>query len=353
MKKLLIIQLDQFGFLTDTLKWCEILSKEYQIDIVCYDSNRPKVSMSNVQVHYVALSKNRILHAIRYILFALMHMLFFQGKIIVIAFPNCNIFKRILPWKKMHLDIRTVSVARDDEQRVLFDSQLYNYSRQYDSVSIISNAAAQRLKLESPLILPLGADVISNTSKCYSDIKLLYVGTLKGRDMHKTIEGAAIFHQKHPDVQFCYDIIGDGPGLEKEKMSDEYRDTIKKMNLENYVHIHGSKPYSELADFFDKSNYGVSFVPLTSWYDVQPPTKTYEYAMSGLYVIGTRTTCNREIITHDNGILIEDSAESFASALECILFFNSSLSEAKIRSSLADYQWGCIVESYLKPILER
>ena len=76
MKKLLIIQLDQFGFLTDTLKWCEILSKEYQIDIVCYDSNRPKVSMSNVQVHYVALSKNRILHAIRYILFALMHMLF-------------------------------------------------------------------------------------------------------------------------------------------------------------------------------------------------------------------------------------------------------------------------------------
>jgi len=171
--------------------------------------------------------------------------------------------------------------------------------------------------------------------------------------MHKTIEGAAIFHQKHPDVQFCYDIIGDGPGLEKEKMSDEYRDTIKKMNLENYVHIHGSKPYSELADFFDKSNYGVSFVPLTSWYDVQPPTKTYEYAMSGLYVIGTRTTCNREIITHDNGILIEDSAESFASALECILFFNSSLSEAKIRSSLADYQWGCIVESYLKPILER
>lgn len=353
-KKLLIIQLDQFGYLTDTLKWCEHLNDSCQIEIVCYDSKNKRIHLPNVAVKYVQLSSNRIFHALNFFITAISTALFFSGKIIVVAFPHCDWIKRFLFWKRLHLDIRTVSVSRNETERNAYDKQLHEYGLLYDSVTVISEGVKNRLLLSEALILPLGADVISTKGKDYSCMSILYIGTLKGREIHKTIEGCYNFLKTHPDIKFSYDIIGDA--LEengKKKLSDKYRELVKSLGIESYVNIHGAKPYNELQPYIDNANYGVSFVPITPWYDVQPPTKTFEYAMSGLYVIATGTICNKEVIFDNNGIIIDDTPEDFMRALETIYSNWKNYDEFQIRTSLTMYNWKYIVNSILKPLLEK
>lgn len=353
-KKLLIIQLDQFGYLTDTLKWCEHLGENYQIEVVCYDSKKNRVNIPNVKVRYVQLSSNRIIHAFRFIITAVLKALFFSGKIVVVAFPHCDVIKKLLPWKKLHLDIRTVSVSRNEEARQIYDKQLHEYGNLYDSVTVISDGVKERLQLPNAQILPLGSDIISTKEKDYSCMNLLYVGTLKGRDIDKTIKGVDLFLKKHPSVTLIYDIIGDAPEEKGTgKMSERYKDLVISLGLEKNVIIHGAKSYQELKPFIDKASYGVSFVPITPWYNVQPPTKTFEYAMSGLFVIATGTVCNKEIISNDNGFIIDDTPEDFMRALETIYSNWAKYDESKIRGSLMMYNWEYIVNRILKPLFDK
>ena len=351
-KKILIIQLDQFGYLTDSFKWCEYLKEKHEIRVVCYDSNFKKLALPNVHITYVKLSKYRVIHALKFFLKVLSIAFNFSGKIIVIAFPHCDIIKKVLFWKKIHLDIRTVSVSRDESKRISYDKKLHNYALLYDSISVIYKGVQQRLNIPSAKILPLGSDVISTHIKNYSNLNILYVGTLFGRDIEKTIYGLAQFVKDNPNTQIKYDIVGEAKGINKEKMSDEFKDLVSHLNLTQYIKIHGAKPYSDLLPFISEANYGVSFVPKTPWYDVQPPTKPFEYAMSGLYVIATSTTCNSEIISNENGILINDTPEDFAKALKYIYLNSQCISENAIRSSLLKYKWENIVNNYLLPIID-
>lgn len=90
---------------------------------------------------------------------------------------------------------------------------------------------------------------------------------------------------------------------------------------------------------------------MTDYYDAQPPTKTFEYILSGLYTVATATTSNKELITTENGLLIHDSATEFANALSTIWHTHTKLNEQRIRQSLNLYSWKNIVNGILKPIL--
>ena len=61
MKKLLIINTYQLGFLTDTLKYCEHLRRDYLIDFVCFNYGYKKIQFDNVKVTYVPRPNNRAL----------------------------------------------------------------------------------------------------------------------------------------------------------------------------------------------------------------------------------------------------------------------------------------------------
>ena len=67
--------------------------------------------------------------------------------------------------------------------------------------------------------------------------------------------------------------------------------------LSDIVSCIGRVPHHDLKKYFDEANVGVSFVPLLAHYQYQPPTKTFEYLMSGLYCIATSTIANKEIIS--------------------------------------------------------
>lgn len=61
MKRLLIIQQHQFGYLTDSYKWCEYLKDKFKITVLCYYVGRPKEELPGVSVKYIGLAGGRLL----------------------------------------------------------------------------------------------------------------------------------------------------------------------------------------------------------------------------------------------------------------------------------------------------
>lgn len=348
-KNLLLVNKHQLGSLTDAYKWCYYLRDEYNITFLCFDTGLPKMEIEGIRVKYINYNGSMAVRGIRYILSAFWNILFFKGTILVVYFEHCQLLKFIFPFKKMILDIRTLSISPNKEQRRKTDDAIISACRIYDKVSAISEGVKQKIGNvgHEVCILPLGADCISCSPKNYSDLKLIYVGTFSGRELEKTIMGLSIFCKKFSNTTIRYDIIGSGNNNELETL----KDLTNKLKLNNIVTFHGRIPNNQLAPFFDKANIGVSFIPITEYYNAQPPTKTFEYALSGLYSIATATDANKEIITPENGILINDTPEDFAMALKYIYTHKETFNENKIRKSLEEYNWQNIVDRYLKSIL--
>lgn len=347
--KLLIIDKHHFGTLTDSYKWCEYLRHEFDITLICFDTGNPKIIMDHVNIKYVNYSGSALIRGIRFLLISLFNIMFFNGKILVVYFEKCNILKKFFPKKRMLLDIRTLSVNVNASIRQAYDTKLINTCTKYDLITVISKGIKDKINLPNKniQILPLGADCISHESKNYNTIKLLYVGTLTGRNIGKTITGLSTYIHNYNDTSIHYDIIGDGNNHEL----DQCIELASKLNIDKFITFHGRLPYQQLTPFFDKCNVGVSFIPITDYFNEQPPTKTYEYALSGLYTIATKTNANSRIINDSNGFLITDTPEDFTCALEYIRQNKNNIDETTIRDSLKKHSWENIVNNHLKPIL--
>ncbi len=350
MKTLLIINKQQFGYLTDVLKWSETLRHTYKIIVLCFDKGYKRINVENVDVIYVPYSRVYAINALMFFMYCIVYILKTNG-VIVEYFDGCSIFKKLFPRRRFLLDIRTLSVSDDAAVRNTYNKKLLKTSQLYDHITVISQGIRQFLGSlpVSVDVLPLGAEQISCKPKSFDKMNLLYVGTLSGRDIHKTIYGIDIFCKAHPNNRIIYHIVGDGNASNE---LEYMKNLIESLNLSDKVIMHGRIPYDELMPFFDEANIGVSFVPITAYYEDQPSTKIYEYAMSGLYTIATATKENRKIINEDNGILIDDTAQSFYEALEFIYVNHDDILDTVIRNSVAGYKWPTLVHKYLLPILD-
>lgn len=348
--RILMIYKGPLGTLTDNYKWCYYLRNEFDITFVEL-AGPGHIDLDGINIITVSNKGNRVIRGLRFILTALVQILFFKGLVIVFYFDGCSIFKRLLPWKKMILDIRTLSVEKNKDDRERGDEILRQTCFSYDFITIIQKDLINKLSIDERkvTVIPLGADVISNMPKTYDALRLLYVGTLDGRRIDETIKGVALFKERHPEADIVYTIVGDGVVDHKEQLES----LVSDLDLENVVNIVGRVPYNKLQPFFDKSNIGVSYVPKTDWYEHQPPTKTFEYIMSGLYCIGTSTSENGKIINNSNGILHNDNPNDFAIALETIYVNRNMLSFTDIHKSLLEWQWSSIVNLRLIPFLRK
>ncbi len=351
MKKLLIINSATFGRLTDSYMWCKYLKDEFDITFVSFDTLYPKAEMDGVNLKFVSYSGGKFIRELRFVLISLWYCLISKGPILVVYFFGAIWLKRVLFWKKMILDIRTFSVNRCPERRKKIDKNILETIRIYDDITIISDGLKSKIGFpkSNVMILPLGADSLSSVDSSFDQLKLLYVGILSGRDIGKTITGLKDFKDKFPDNNITYDIVGDG---HYDELS-ELKQLSTSLGLDDTITFHGRLPYNELKPFFDKCNIGVSFVPKTDYYEFQPPTKTFEYIISGLYTIATSTHCNKTVINSDNGVLIEDNCNDFTKALESTWAKRESVNQKKIKESLVYYKWDNIVGNILRPILNK
>lgn len=349
MKSVLIIHNGPIGTLVDSMKWCETLKNHFNVSYLELDGPG-RVPVVGIRLFTVPCKGSRAMRGLRFVLTAFIKTIFFHGPIIIVYFPGCWLLGLFCFWKRINLDIRTLSVNGDARVRSRENSSIRFACKFFSSVTIIQKDLISELCLpvDKFTVLPLGADVISKNNKNFDSIRLLYVGTFDGRRVGETIEGVKMFLDRHPSVLLSYDIVGDG----RETTKEEVDRIIAQNGMANRIKTYGRVLNTALKPFFDRNNIGVSYVPITPWFDHQPPTKTFEYIMSGLFCLATKTDANAEIVSAENGLLHEDSALAFSGALENLLEQLSQLNSQTIRSSLNGCTWQEITDRTLVPLLE-
>jgi glycosyltransferase involved in cell wall biosynthesis len=349
---LVMIHRKQFGYHTDSYKLACCLQADADITFVCLDSGQARVDQQHITVNYVDSSGHRVFRLLRLIRNSIRTIRGARGgQIFLVYFPFCSLV-RLITRRKITLDFRTGSVSSKRYVRKVWDLLAIMESRFFTPVSVISEGLRKHLRLrpEKSFILPLGADVISSISKRFETPRLFYIGTFNNRNLEQTLEGVSLFLQRYPELRevLRYDIVGYGWRNEE----DYLRKVTFRLKLQNNVHFHGQLSHEQAQRFFDECNIGVAYVPKTPYFDHQPPTKTYEYILSGMPVIATSTTENARIVHAGNGVLCEDDSDSFAEALaQCLSRFTEYNSSA-IRATLHDCTWMNIADQFRIQILD-
>ena len=336
-KNLLIIDVNPFGDLTDTVKWVEYLKVDWNVTVLCFaGKDGSKANADGYRLIQLRNFRKRQIKGVYFILYSLFYLLFFKGKVVVEFFPLCEIYKKIFSKKKMLLDVRTLSVSSDESIRSAYNARIKKACLCFDKVTAISEGVVRQIGLKGIEILPLGSDVISSTEKVFTDsIRLLYVGTFTNRSIEQTIEGVIAFHKEHSEIPIKYNIVGYGNDNEE----IFFQQIIDENGADEYIHIIGKVSHDALKTYFDKCNAGFSFVPITDYYNDQPPTKTYEYCLSGMFCIGTATTANKQLINANNGVLISDTAEGVRNGLKYYWDNRSSFNPRVIMKTLESCTW--------------
>lgn len=352
MSKLIIINQDQFGHHIDTYYYCNYLKHAFDIIYICWDHGLPKIEMPGVQVVYVSRKGNILVRTMRFLRQALGQMEDKKAIVFIKYFKGVSLALRLLrPTHCFVLDIRTASVHKSPVVRRFHDARLKFETRSFRHVTVISQSLADKLNISHKAhILPLGAHVISSAGKTFDGLHLLYVGTLFNRNMDVTIHGFKQFYEEFKRrIPLSYTIIGSGPNNEEQAL----RKLTARYGLEKIINVIGRIPHPQLKPWFDAANVGVSYVPLTDYYDCQPATKTFEYLVSGMPILATNTSENRKVIEQGNGVLVGDTAEDFYSGLKTIFAKRRLFDSAKIRNEALRYSWENIVQNNLKVYFEK
>lgn len=346
-KTLFIVCPKQFGYLTDYYYYCKYLG-DFTIVYLCRDQGLKKIMPpSNTEVYYISES----LFIIKVISFIRHFKVKHKGFTYLVYYHKfCLVYTLLLHNEFKIVDIRTGAILANKTMRMLCNFLIRIEALFYNRTFIISESLRKKLKINhpNPCIVPLGAIEIGYKKSTFDKLNLLYVGTFYNRKIHLTIKGLASFIAKHPDIKVSYTLIGFGPDPDVNLIMTEIN---KNGNLQRIVRLLGRLHHSELKEYFDKANIGVSFIPQTDYFQCQPPTKTFEYICSGLICIATATEENKRVIDRNNGVVINDTPEGFVQGLEIIWRNRNMYDSEMIRTESAKYHWSNIVEDHLKPAL--
>lgn len=348
-----MINQGQFGYNAGYYHYCKHLSAQgHNIVYLCNDYHLKKMELERVTPIYVD-EPNSVKWRLEFCKRLQTIMKEYTFDVILCSyFKCCSMLTKYFGNVPSIMDIRSGDVNKNAVKRSFFNWLIKKEASRFSRTMILSDSLSKKLKLKEGSfdVIPLGADVICTTQKEYDDLNIFYVGTVKQRDIDKTIEGLVLFNKKYPQVKFHYDIVGFGMPHEEELI----KSLIKDNHFEDKVVFHGRINYEELVPFFEKANLGVAYVPMTPYYDCQPSTKIYEYVLSGMYCIATNTYENRILIEPVNGIICDDNGQSFCEALERYYKMDKrSFNSAEIRKSMEKYEWSNIVNKQLFVIMQK
>jgi len=340
----LILCQSQFGYHVDAYYYCKYLKDRFDVTYLCWNYGLPEILMPEVNIIFVPRTGSIAARYARYLSAALSEIRHGRYYVHFIKyFRACLLLRAFNSRKQFVLDLRSGHISGRVSVRYIFDLLTRGELLFFNNITVISQSLAKKLGLEKrATILPLGADRLSCTEKNFESLRLLYVGTLTQRNIDQTLFGFAKFHNEFKDrIDMHYTIIGTGARDEE----DILRKIVESKQLAPVVFVQGRIPHDQLKPYFDSHNVGVSFVPMTAYFDVQPVTKTFEYLLSGMPVIATATSENKLVLDHDNGVLIEDSPDGFYSGLKLLYERTSSYNSGTICSAASKYRWESIVDN--------
>ena len=349
-KKLLIVAPYQFGELSDCYYWAKYAKHEgWDVTYLGYRYHQRDIkerSYPGVRVVGVMHSKNRLIHGLRFLGSIIKEIIVHNHKnVIVCRFPKCEMLPKLFPNRNIILDVRTLSVAPNESAREIADNELRRIMKYFKTTSVISKGVGEKLGGGCP-ILPLGAEPLSMVGKNFNSLRLFYIGTFNNRNLSQFIEGLALYQNQSGDTSVTFDVVGGGSDEELQKI----KDTISKTGVKG-VELHGYLTHEEAQPYFDKCNVGICYVPVTEYYQHQPPTKLYEYLLSGMASIATNTQSNLDVMNPSNGVVVEDNAASVCNGLSTIRKNMERFSSQSIVKNSQDYHWEKIVRNNLLKLM--
>ena len=351
MTRLLILGNPQFGYLNATYYYSRYLRRRFEITYIGWDHNWPKRSVDGVRVVYVSRAGPKPVRYTRFLLTILKHARQDYDLRYATFFPLCSLVRLLTGSSRSWIvDVRSASINPSAFNRFLRDSLIRLEAALFRNVILLSEGVAERLRLERAHIVPLGADEISASDKTFADLRLLFVGTLYNRRLEDTIRGVKLYLESGADPSSIhYTIVGEGIVGEDEMLAE----LVNELGLDNNVTLTGRIPHDMLGPIFDEHNIGVSYIPITDYFDHQPVTKTFEYLRSGMPVLATRTSANVEVLSAnpDDGVLIDDNPQSFCDGLVSMAEILPGMRSDEIRARSHQYGWQSIIEDNLEPYL--
>jgi glycosyltransferase involved in cell wall biosynthesis len=346
--KIVILNIYQLGYHTDTYNYCRYLKSDFDIAYVSFNQGFEDIVMEGIKA--ITIPQPRGFWNLINGYINLAHLIKNEKPdlVFIVYVRFISIVRFFIPNTKFIFDIRTGSLFKNASKRYLWNSLLRLESVLFRRITIISEGLRKGLHITARKCtwLPLGGNIIFS-KKDFSSLQLLYIGTLDQRNIHTTIEGFARFKNEFPSITVSYDIAGYG----KEETEELIRSTIAENCMEEFVRFHGRVPYYKVEDFLKRANIGIVYLPITPYYDHQPTTKLFEFLLSGIPVIATNTSENRSIVNDSNGILISDNVEDFYNGLKQMKDKHNQYNEESIRNSVNSFTWESIVKQNLKPVL--
>jgi glycosyltransferase involved in cell wall biosynthesis len=347
--KILILFPYQWGYNTDFLFYSTLLSEKYEVTYIGYNLNLPGVDEGRVNVINVNYSgKLSLITLMRVVIKEIKKGQY--SHLLLNYFLLSSILKCLLPKKlKIIVDIRTSFIYQSAFKTKIFNTILKVECKFFSNITVVSAGLKQFLKLPKRThVLPLGGPVHEIVVKNFDVMNFLYVGTFYDRDLVQTVKAFSEFVATHSSlVAMKYTIIGYGSPIEMSEISD----TIRNLNMERYISYLGAIRYPQLNEYLLSHNFGICYIPLTDYYDCQPPTKTFEYLLSGIVVLGTNTTENRRVIDPSNGLLTYDSASDFYNGMVELYNRRFTYSSENIQKNSQKFSWTAIVSDNLVPYL--
>lgn len=357
MKKMVIASKCQYGYNTDYFQMANRLAqKGVEVEVVCFDQRLAKMEApQNVNVTYVERGPSKLGNYLRN-LFSIGSFIVKNKKqlnwvVVSGTIELCGILplalKFFTPAIHWILDIRTCSVVPNQRKRKVYDFLTWLSSYFFDKTTIISHLTAKRLKISGYEVLPLGADCyVDLKSKTFNNRKLnfLYIGKFDDRRIEDVIGAFKKLDDKLPDdIERRLDIVGfsDNP-----KVTAKILEALDEKREDGRIIFHGRQSHEVMKPLFQEATIGFSYVPITEFFDVQPPTKTFEYIMNGIICIGTKTKANLEIIGERNGVVTADSEESLLAGIQDVLANMGSYNSVDIARTVEMYKWQSIVDNF-------
>lgn len=348
--KILFINFNQFGYDTAYFYYVKYLTlNKFEVDYWCLQKNFPKIEYLGNNIVYYS-SPNSL-----YALFALIIKLGLKlrgSKYDYIIYRNAKFafLIRLISSKKGIYDLRTLTISSSSFKRFLGSCYHKMNIIFFHKIFTISSQLANELKVDKDkcYIIPLGSDhsFLREINKI-ENLNLIYLGTLNKRNIDETVKGAVLFAIGNPKLKIKYRIVGNGSKEEIDKIENAIKKAPSNLEVLRYEFI----PNNLLSELLFDSSIGISYVPITKWYYLQPPTKTIEYLVAGLAVIATKLPANLEIVTENNGVLIDDNPASFSIGLNN-LYSNINKYDMNSIAKNAEYLlWKNIVRNKLIPAL--
>ncbi|NOW85436.1 glycosyltransferase involved in cell wall biosynthesis [Clostridium beijerinckii] len=355
MKRLLIVSNEQFGYHTDTYKYAINLREKYKIYFICLDYKLERKYCDNINLVYISKSNSRKLNNVKLIIKSIKTIYKYKIDVaFIVYFKFANFIKKFTPFKKHILDIRTGIISNNKNIRDKGNQSIKKCAKKFRNVTIISYNLAKYLQVDvnkNVYELPLGADLNEhleiNSLNKQNIIRFCYVGILSSRNINDTLK-AYIEFKKNNNIESEYLIAG------YHNVDDcEKKEFFKIISSEKTIKYIGRLDHDEVNDFILSCDVGISYVPITEYYDFQPPTKTFEYLAAGKPCIATNTVENKLIINGKNGLLCEDNIEDLCDKMEEMSKRIWNYSSIEIIDSVKEYSWTRITKDILSTIIEK